>query len=229
VTLTRLRDSSERLAVAVEAHPTLLFYGTAPDAAGRVMLTGCSFLASGVDGWNEFLADAAGEAVFSADDGGAARFFLTQPLETGEISFARLRRADTRLTGERAVSVLSNRRERLRALADWMKEQPGAPAFKSRREFEAYWKPVLLPETVPARKRPADWQKTDAEWVFAEETRWNAAYTKRLFPEALQPLRDTGALLRDWEEAAAWLYLEYDWDNVVQSLTEGLTLTKTRK
>ncbi|MDR3285039.1 MAG: hypothetical protein LBS97_07675 [Treponema sp.] len=37
-------------------------------------------------------------------------------------------------------------------------------------------------------------------------------------PEELRPLRDSGTLLIDWEEALPWIYLEYSWNDIVQSL-----------
>jgi hypothetical protein len=49
-----------------------------------------------------------------------------------------------------------------------------------------------------------------------------------VFPEALRPLRDSGAMLRDWEEASAWIYLEYSWESLLESFYTERDFTKIK-
>jgi hypothetical protein len=78
---------------------------------------------------------------------------------------------------------------------------------------------------VPAKKRPPAFAG-EGEWVSAGGTRWNAAYTRSAFPGELWELRDSGALLRDWEEALPWIRLLYYWDYLAGLLAEPVILER---
>jgi hypothetical protein len=193
---------------------------TTPNAGAQIYLTSYTFVCGNYDGWNEFTMDLSGSGVFDANATDAT-LLLTTPLEIVQISGGKIRRGDAHITGEQALSALRNRRERLASLAEWMLLREGTPDFATQKAFEKYWKPILLPEMAPKRKRPAEWQKEGASWNWAEEVKWNTTYTALIFPEELRVLRDSGSLLRDWEEAVSWLYLEYQWNSVVDSLASG--------
>jgi hypothetical protein len=112
-----------------------------------------------------------------------------------------------------------------------MKEQSGLPGFPDQAAFEAYWKPLLFPELSKPKDRPAAWAGANADsgdWVLGEDIRWSAAYTEALFPEDLWPVRNSGTLLRDWEEAAAWIRLEFEWDTITESLFGKIELAKIK-
>jgi hypothetical protein len=105
----------------------------------------------------------------------------------------------------------------------------GTGTFANQRAFEKYWKPILFPELVSPKKRPAAYTAGEPRFVRGEDIRWNAAYTQAVFPETLRPLRDSGTLLRDWEEAAAWIYLTAEWDPLLQSVTKELFFATVKK
>jgi hypothetical protein len=179
----------------------------------------CSFLCSSYSGWNEFTLDLSGTGRLTVRD---RTYTLTLTrLEGLDISRGRIRRGDARISGSEALTALRNRRERIAALVEWM-YLAGTPDFTGRKAFESYWKPVLFPERVFRKKRPPGYEKIEALWVRDGDLRWNAAYTAEVFPEELRPIRDSGAMFRDWEEAAAWIYLAYEWDAIVQSLGKEL-------
>jgi hypothetical protein len=103
------------------------------------------------------------------------------------------------------------------------------PPLSDRKTFDNYWKPVLLPELVGKKKRPASYLSADsgdsaASRVRAESINWNTAYTEKIFPEDLRILRNSGALLRDWEETFEWIYLEYNWDRITEVLSGNIIL-----
>ncbi|MDR0410748.1 MAG: hypothetical protein LBH75_02085 [Treponema sp.] len=185
------------------------------------------FLGGSPSGWNEFTQELTGDGSIRFTESFA---FLNVPLtERGRITGANMLYKDDKLQGERALSNMSNRAERIDALAQWMHTQlEDMPVhFANERIFTDYWRPILLPETVPARKRPSAW--TDAgPWVTAEEVKWNTSYTAHILPEHLRSARNSGALLRDWEEALSWLYLDYEWD-YVQNLFSQDSLTLVRE
>jgi hypothetical protein len=115
-------------------------------------------------------------------------------------------------------------------VAKWMKEQQNLPGFADQAAFEAYWKPILFPEILKAKERPAAWtadQTLDrGPWVLGEDVKWNRVYTEAIFPEELWLVRNSGTLLRDWEEAAGWIYLEFEWDHIIELLSGEIELTK---
>jgi hypothetical protein len=48
-----------------------------------------------------------------------------------------------------------------------------------------------------------------------------------VFPEALWEYRNSAAMLRDWEEALPWIYMEYSWDYIINSFN-GITFQKIK-
>jgi hypothetical protein len=81
---------------------------------------------------------------------------------------------------------------------------------------------------VSKKKRPPEWKEENALWVRAEDVNWNAAYTESLLPEDLRILRDSGSLLRDWEEAFDWICFEYAWKNTGGYLSGEITMKRVR-
>jgi hypothetical protein len=194
--------------------------------AGLVQISALCYLGGSASGWNEFTLDLFGQGTFTADAGGASLSIPEKP-EAVEISSGKIKRYDTLITGSEALTGLRNRRERILALTAWMRERGGGPAGFGRSAFERYWKPVLLPERVSKKKRPAEYRDGDPV-VRAEDINWNRAYTERVFPEALRPVRDSGTLLRDWEEAFEWIYFEYQWDAITALFQDGIGMQKKK-
>jgi hypothetical protein len=195
------------LVILLKDFPAVRFRGSNPAGSGEFYFTGLEYLGGNVTGWNEFTLELSGAGSFIKSEGAAALAFSGLP-EPVQISTGKIRRNETRITGNEALTSLRNRYERILALAEWMRDREG-PAFADQKAFEKWWRPILLPETVSPKKRPPEWKKAGGQWVWAEDLRWNTAYTESLFPENLWPLRNSGALLRDWEETPDWIYFEY--------------------
>jgi hypothetical protein len=225
-----LREGGEYLVITLKAFPALAFYGTAPERDGSFSLRSARFLEGTAAGWNEFAFELAGEGVFlvEGDTGKAGTLRVTPPLEARGLTEGKIRHKGSRFTGSGALGRLRNRQDRISALIDWMHSRQDAPAFEKRKDFEAYWKPLMLPETVFPWKRPASFTQEQAVWVRGEDIRWNARYTEALFPEDLQALRNSGALLRDWEEAGGWIYTRYQWDYITALMAEQYALRKIK-
>jgi hypothetical protein len=214
----RHREGGSVLAVTLEDFPALELR-LVPAEDGGFHYRSLRYLGGNVSGWNEFTLDLSGAAVFTVN--GEWAYFGGAGPAAALISAGKMRRGDRRITGDEAMTGLRNRHERITALVEWMKEQAPDRNFADRKKFADYWKPILLPEKVSREWRPPGWRairKEDARWVRAEGTRWNAAYTEVLFPESLRPLRDSGALSRDWEESFEWIYHEFAWDRIGESL-----------
>jgi hypothetical protein len=196
------------LVILLEDFPVLRFRGSDPLGSGDFYLTRLDYLGGNVSGWNEFTLELSGTGTF-AGAGETAVLAFAAPPEPVQISSGKIRRDETRITGTEALTSLRHRYERILALTGWMRGREGVPPLADRKAFEGYWRPLLLPETVAGKKRPPEWKNAGARWNWAEDLRWNTAYTEYLFPEELRALRDSGALLRDWEEAFEWIYFEY--------------------
>jgi hypothetical protein len=233
----RLRDKAgqECIAIGLDAWPNLRIRGSIPDREGNFFVTSLDFLSPNLRGWNEFTLELSGSGSFvegySADGVQTAALHLRGPLETLDISEGKIRRGSARLSGAQALTALRNRRERIAVLARWMREQQGLPGFQDQAEFEAYWKPLLFPELSKPKNRGALWAAANVgagPWVLGEDIRWSAAYTEAVFPGELWPVRNSGTLLRDWEEAAPWIRLEFEWDAIVAALSGKIELTKIK-
>jgi hypothetical protein len=223
----RNRAGETSLIVTLKDFPAIKFRGTGPDAQGKFWITALEYLSGNVSGWNEYSLELSGEGTFTANETGAV-FSLEPELERVQISHGKIRRYDTRITGGDALTNLRNRGERIAALAEWMTEQEPPSTAHDRKSFEKYWKPVFFPEICAKRKRPPDWQREGDTWARAEDMRWNQSYTGRLFPEELRPIRDTGTLLRDWEEALEWIYLQYEWGTLTELLSRQTALKRVK-
>jgi hypothetical protein len=214
------------IVISLAQFPALKIRGSAPDSDGAFFLTSLNYLGGSVSGWNEFTLDLSGGGIFLPAENQAA-FSIPQAPEGVQISSGKIRRYDTRITGNDALTSLRNRRERILVLGEWMRGREGAPAGADRDDFEDYWKPVLLPELVSKKKRPPEWQK-DNEWVKAEDINWNKTYTEQVFPEQLWAVRNSGTLLRDWEEAFEWIYFEYEWERITGLLSRKTDLQRIK-
>jgi hypothetical protein len=228
--ITELRNKAgdRSVVITLEQFPSIKIRGSAPDAQGEFHLTSLDYLGGSTHGWNEYRLDLSGSGKLMLGETTAV-FSIPGEIITVEISSGRIRRFDTRVTGNEALASLSNRRERILALTEWMHIREDVPDNPGRDDFESYWKPVLFPELVSKKKQPQDWQREGDSWVRAEDIRWNAGYTERVFPEEMRGIRDSGTMLRDWEEAFEWIYIEYEWDRITEILSQETVLSRTKK
>jgi hypothetical protein len=242
----RGKDGVERAVLSLERVPGLELRLAWPPQNGRAELRSLYFLSSGASGWNEFSLELEGSFfledrgdVLSLGFSGASEAApptalpaaLPEAQLTAELVEGKLRHKNVKMSGEGALGALRNRRERILALAGWMRESGAPRRFGDPAEFERYWKPRLFPERVVPWRRPAEWEREQGRgqgrWQREGDLRWNLDYSDRYFPEELRPLRNAGALLRDWEEAAGWIYLEYHWEEIFASL-DRIELNKVK-
>ena len=223
----RNKTGERSVVITLDRFPTIKIRGNAPDDSGEFSLTALDYLGGSYNGWNEYSLELYGQGTMTLGET-SATMSIPQESETVQISWGRIRRYDTRITGNEALTLLRNRHERILALTEWMNSLDGSPKGLSLDDFERHWKPVLFPETVSRKKRPDDWQREDDQWVRAEDIRWNAGYTERVFPELLRNIRNSGTMLRDWEEAIGWMYYVYEWDRILGQLAEETVLGRVK-
>ena len=230
----RNRAGERSLLISPGGYPAMKLRGTIPGENGEFILTSLDYLAGSSQGWNEYRLDiiGSGKLIINAT---TATFSIQPEIDAVQISSGRIKRFDTRITGDEALSSLRNRRERITALAEWMNSVnevngvngvENVPVMTDLKNFNKYWKPVLFPELVSKSKQPAGWNLESDQFARAEDIRWNTGYTERAFPEILREIRNSGTMLRDWEEAVDWIYIEYHWDKIMEILSMETVLYK---
>jgi len=218
------KNKEKSIMIKINKFPMIKLFGTFPNEDGIFYLSTLEFLAGNTHGWNEYTLELTGTGILKFED---PVTFKIEEIEGVQITKGRVQQYDTRLTGNDALSALRNRRERVLALTDWMLSLNHEKG-QTIKNFEKFWQPILLPETVSKKKRPLGWSQEADKFQKAESIRWNTGYTERTFPEELFPIRNSGTLLRDWEEAASWIYLEYEWENIVELLNKETIFTKIK-
>jgi len=222
VTVVQNKKKEQSVLITMKDFPMMKIRSSVPDENGEIYLISLEYLAGSINGWNEYTLDILGEGTLFLDENPS--FTIKENIEPIQISTGRIHRFDTRITGSEALTSLRNRRERIAAAVEWMASTEDAPKGQTIEDFEKYWKPVFFPEMVSGKKRPSDWKQEGDVYKKAEDIRWNTGYTERVFNEELVPVRDSGTLLRDWEEALPWIYLEYEWENIKERLSRQNTL-----
>jgi len=214
--------------IMMQQFPAMKIRCSAPNSEGEMDLLSLEYLGGNTNGWNEYRLDLYGHGNLSLNNT-SATLSLSEEVEAVQISWGRIRRYENRLSGDEALTGLRNRRERIVALSEWMNSIEGNPALDSRKDFENHWKPILFPETVSKKKKPQNWQQENDQFSRAEDINWNISYTNRIFPELLHEVRNTGTMLRDWEEAVEWLYIEYEWERIMKLLSLETVLYKAKR
>jgi hypothetical protein len=221
-----LKDGEKVLEISNGAWPGFALRGSMPSPDGSIHLTEARLLSSHTHGWNEFTMDIIGGANLQNPGPAVSILRITGEAERVEISSGRIRLKSDYITGAAAVTPLRNRRERITALIGWMNEQLSdaqeTPAFADIGVFKGYWKRRLFPELVSVKNRPGEYSAYNAEWKQEDGVRWNLSYTEDLFPEGLLEYRNSGAMLRDWEEALPWIFMEYSWNMIINSFNNAI-------
>jgi len=225
VSVVENKNGERNIIIAAAKFPMMKIRASMPDEQGIFFLLSLEYLAGNPHGWNEYTLEllGAGSLVLGED----SNRLTIEEIEPVQITAARIHSYDTRITGAEALTALRNRRERIGALAEWMAVMNG-PAETDIKEFEKYWKPVLFPEMVSKSKRPEGWLREEDIFIKADDIQWNTGYTQRVFPQELWPVRDSATLLRDWEEALSWIYMEYEWKNIAEIFSREIILQKIK-
>jgi len=218
------KEKEKSIIITLENFPMMKLFGSFPNEEGVFTLTTLEFLAGSANGWNEYTMELMGTGNLKFEDTVILKIDEIEPIQ---IAKGRVQLYDTRLTGNEALSALRNRRERVIAVTEWMSSL-NLEKGKKIDDFERFWQPILLPEAVLKKKRPNGWIQDADQFQKTDSIRWNISYTERTFSEELWPIRNSGTLLRDWEEAIGWIYLEYEWKNIVELLSKETFFTKIK-
>jgi len=223
--VVRSKNGDQSLIITVKKFSMIKLRGSVPNEEGVFHLTSLDFLAGNTHGWNEYSMQLTGTGRLTLENGAVLEHI--GEIEPIQITGGRIHRYDTRMTGNEALTALRNRSERITSLAEWMLSLD-APKGQEIKTFEKYWKPLFFPETAPKKNKPAGWKEPGDQFIKAEDIRWNTGYTERVFPEELHLVRNSGTLLRDWEEALYWIYMEYEWNSITEIFTKEIIFEKIK-
>ena len=226
ITVVLNKTGEQSIIITLGKFPMMKLRGSAPDTNGNFYLGSLEYLSGSSHGWIEYSMEIIGEGRLFL--GNNATLEVNKEIEMIQISSGRIKRYDTYTTGSNALSSLRNQRERIISTVEWMSSLEYAPYEQTFDNFKKYWKPLLFPEIVSKKKKPSGWLQEGDQFARAEDINWNTGYTERIFPEELRPIRDSGTLLRDWEEALYWIYLEYEWERITGILSHEMVLTKIK-
>jgi len=226
VTVIHNKTVEQGIIISLGKFPMMKLRGSAPDKNGNFFLGSLEYLGTSSHGWIEYSMEIIGDGTLFL--GNNAILEINNEIEKVQISSGRIKRYDTYISDNNALSDLRNRRERIVSTVAWMSSLEYAPYEQTIYDFEKYWKPLLFPEMVSKKKKPSGWLQEGDQFTRAEDIRWNTGYTERIFPEELRPIRDSGTLLRDWEEALNWIYMEYEWERITDVLSHEMILQKIK-
>jgi len=219
------KDGHQSIIISVKDFPMIKLRGSMPDNDGVFHLTSLEYLSGNTQGWNEYSKSITGTGRLIFENKAILEYI--SGIETVQITKGRINRYDTRITGNDALLALRNRSERITTLVEWMRSTE-APKGQEIKPFEKYWKYVFFPEMASKRNRPSNWRQNGDQFSKAEDINWNLGYTERVFPEELHLVRNSGTLLRDWEEAFYWIYFEYEWVSILSLFTQEIIFQKIK-
>ena len=98
--------------------------------------------------------------------------------------------------------------------------------------------PFLFPEGKKTFKRKERkllfsevntlYNESEEEYAEGAGLKWNTVYSGKILPENLRPLRDSGTLWRDYEEARQLFFSLYNLEYFTDHWTEGKVFTMER-
>ena len=226
IKVVKNKTGDQAVVITLSEFPMMKLRGSVPDTNGNFYLTSLEYLSGNSHGWNEYSMEIMGEGILLQSDNAILK--IRDEIEMLQISSGRIQRYDTRIIGSDALSDLRNRHKRIESTVAWMFSLEHAPQRQTIKDFEKYWKPLLFPEIVSKKKKPFGWLQEGDQVTRADGVRWNTSYTERVFFEELRPVRNSGTLLRDWEEALSWIYMEYEWKRIIDILSQETVLKKIK-
>ena len=189
-------------------------------------------------GWTDAYYEASGHIVFQEqNDQWTAE--TTDTFELWDILKGEIRYYDAYFRGDEGLWKVKNRIDRIRKLNRFFKDEIGLPLFyPDKKGFAQELVPFLFPEaekTFNGKERKMLFSETNLLYDQSEGERfeggglfWNTEYSQNILPEQLIPLRNSGTLWRDFEEASGLIYSLYNLEYIVNDWMEGKIFTTTR-
>jgi hypothetical protein len=227
-----------RLAGAYPSSAALTGTATGNDNSGYTLtVTELEWFSNWVDGWTEakFLASGsisvAGTGANDKPQRDRARALSpVAPIAIESPSWAKIRYRDTIIDPDTATGQLANRWDRVVAITIFLAEKNitySGTGKDALRDFETNARKILFPELYGYPEGST--KGAGKESALAEGVSWDTAYTLAAFPEELRAIRDSGTILRDWEEGFELFLLASRQNAVTDGMPVRIIVKKAAK
>ncbi|MBN2531480.1 MAG: hypothetical protein JXB88_01245 [Spirochaetales bacterium] len=189
-------------------------------------MTKVRLIANWPNGWTEGNYEASGKLLFTKVD---ERFtcHIEDPFKLWDITSGEIRYYNIYYRKEDGLVKVKNRVDRLCEISRFLKERGLSPVYghiKQKTMYGPGFTGEIIPFLFPERKNfsklekegllPDEYYKTKGNFpvqtVWGADLSWRTDYTSVVFPEHLVPLRNSGTLWRDYEEAPLLFFSLYN-------------------
>lgn len=188
------------------------------------------FLTNWSNGWTEAEVEAFGQLSFKKDSSNSYRCSSLEGIELGEIKKGSIKFFDNYYFEDRARRSIKNKLDRINSMNNFVRDKIkidyfvtlnkiGTDSYK-KATYELFFPEFTLnsPYNNPAYKVKSLKDETE----LSETILWNKNYTREVFPENLQTVRDSGSLLRDYEESSELFFMDYNMDYYIKHILPEL-------
>ncbi|HOL57988.1 MAG TPA: hypothetical protein PLD75_10575 [Spirochaetota bacterium] len=186
-----------------------------------IYINAMKFLATWPNGWTEGEASVYARLKLIKEDD-YYRCKVEENFQFFEITKGAIRYQDDYYYDEKGLTNVKNKFDRIMALNEFLKNNNNmpeffyTPIFKSKygESYKERVERILFPEFFSDSiiYKDPEFKITDPsnDLVLAETILWNKKYTDKIFPEHLRNIRNSGTMLRDFEETIELCFAEYN-------------------
>lgn len=202
----------------------IIFKGTFNiDESGDIdiYLNAMQFLAVWPNGWTEGEANIFAKLKLTKEEN-YYKCKIEEKFEIFEITKGAIRYQDDYYYDDKGLINVKNKFDRIIALNEFLKKQEGSqeffltPIFSSKTNksykdnFEKFLFPELFLDSVVYKSSNFKITDPSNDLILGENILWNKKYTDNFFPEHLKNVRNSGTMLRDFEETIDLCFAEYN-------------------
>jgi hypothetical protein len=180
------------------------------------------------DGWTESTISLQGMLELTRRSKESWQIRVIEMPQTGTVLQAEIRYRRDKIYGDRARDMMSRRLDRAIVLSGFLQTElaPEDYSFHHKKrgiDSKAYHQDLqslLFPELYgfsDAFPEPEASSSDKEGYIRNEEVLWDTLYTKKYFPEELHEVRDSGTLLRDYDEASELIIICCLWQDLWES------------
>jgi hypothetical protein len=194
------------------------------------------FFTNWTNGWTEGELEAFGQLLFKKNENDKYSCVIIEEVELLDVKSGSIKFFDDYYYEDRARRNIRNKLDRINSINNFLKEKENISYFKSLRNNKDKTEKSYIPLTYqlffPELTLNSPYSNKNSEYKVVsvkEDTQleetilWNKIYTKAIFPENLQPVRDSGSLLRDYEESVELFFMDYNINYYINNILPELT------